>query len=329
MPEFRAAVAQLGQARASQPGDSYASSAIHSLSASTIASYHQALLRLSSLTIRTGPPTLARTYLCLDPESDSSQEHDAPPGRPRSADPAPPSTGAGEPNQSAPTRPSPPRPSSARQALDLALLYSVQDGLSASYAKHVIAGVRLLEKMQWIPAVVRPADWLVVRLLEGAGSRNPRAKVWADLTIFRWIASRAESYEEWEAVALAVLSGCHLLRVSEAVTASRSASGDLRFYGCKSRRGQHVVEVGPFGARWLSFLDTWRQMHGRRRDVSGFASVDLLQSTFTKLVASSAWADARWHSLRRFGAAQLLAQGLPVTFLQIYGGWGSAKVALE
>ena len=152
-------------------------------------------------------------------------------------------------------------------------------------------------------------DWQMVWAVEKLRIRKMGVQVrWAPSSIFReMVAKRATlSWEEAEALAMAVLASTNLLRISEAITIRRKEQGVLVLYRVKNRVGWHEQPVGPWAGRWLEFLHLGRQRYTGRTERSGnFGGVKELEERFKLLVAQTFWPDLRWHSLRRLGAAQL------------------------
>jgi hypothetical protein len=216
---------------------------------------------------------------------------------------------------------------SIRQALDKSLLHLVRSSFSGSYGRHLLSAVRLLEKLHLIGTVVAPGDWLIIKYLEKGKPGGTRPRQWASFDYISILCGLATTFEDWECVSLAVLSGAFLLRISEALTVRRTTSGAIYFRGSKSRAGEHTIECGPLAQRWLDFMYRWRRAHGRSADEPCFPSTDRLQRQFQELTKGSDLRELRWHAFRRFGAAQLFSSGLRLSLLQVYGGWHSSREA--
>lgn len=286
------------------PGSSYPSLPVHSLAPATTASYAQALTRLLTRARDLQQPQSLRRILASVPT--------ATPSAPASLDSLYYTDLV-----------------SARTALSSLLLHYVHSGFSGSYARQLLSAVRLLERLRWIEPIVTPADWMAVKYIERGRPGIVPTRHWYDFEFVAALAARASSEGAWEALCLAVLSACHLLRVSEALTAKRTPGGQLYFRGCKSRRGEHKVDVGPFAQRWLRCLGELRRRRGVGAASCFFSSADGLQRALADLSAGTRYAGFRWHALRRFGAAQLHAAGLRLPLLQVYGGWASPREALR
>jgi hypothetical protein len=54
---------------------------------------------------------------------------------------------------------------------------------------------------------------------------------------------------------------------------------------------------------------------------------DTLEGRFAELAARTSSPHLRWHGLRRYGAASLWAEGVPLEAICLWGGWRSAAVA--
>ena len=105
-----------------------------------------------------------------------------------------------------------------RAVLECRLLDIAQTDQSESSAKAVLSATRLVEKMGWMPAIVRPSDWHLVTAIELLRSKEDKAaaKEWAQIDDLIRICDAARSPSDWEAVALACLSVGHCLQRSEA-----------------------------------------------------------------------------------------------------------------
>ena len=74
----------------------------------------------------------------------------------------------------------------------------------------------------------------------------------------------------------------------------------------------------------------WRASHGHHPDrPASFRGVAGLHKALRELLdkGGGRCAHIRWHGFRRFRAAQLHGLGLPLSSIQVYGGWGSAAIA--
>ena len=141
-------------------------------------------------------------------------------------------------------------------ALEDRLLPSARTDTSSGPCRKLLSAVRLLEKVGWLEQpLVRRGDWLVVEAMERHRARTAAApqRQWASMAQFEKLAGMAETFGDWEVVALAAVSGGLLLRASEAATV-RLDGGEALFQGAKSRRGRHHCEVGRWTLAWLQFL---------------------------------------------------------------------------
>ena len=78
--------------------------------------------------------------------------------------------------------------------------------------------------------------------------------------------------------------------------------------------------------KWLQFLQRWRAVHGHNPDFpASFTGPTRLHGGLLKLIekCDGQCRGLRWHSFRRFGAAQLQHLGLPLSGICLYGGWNS------
>ena len=171
----------------------------------------------------------------------------------------------------------------------------------------------------------------MVEAMERHRARTAAApqRQWASMAQFEKLAGMAETFGDWEVVALAAISGVLLLRASEAATVWLNGE-EAVFQGAKSRRGTHHCEVGRWTLAWLQFLASWQAAHGHRPDQPAtFRGPAGLHAALKALLAKGEGqcTSLRWHSFRRWGAAQLHELGAPPFAIHLYGGRASPKVA--
>ena len=114
----------------------------------------------------------------------------------------------------------------------------------------------------------------------------------------------AKTKLDWEVVALSALSIAFGLRISEAAT----DEAKLRFRGTKGRAGLHRPKMGPWTRKWGDSLARLRALSGHHpHRPAFFTSKAHLAAAFLELVQSPGctYKTIRWHSWRRFWAAQL------------------------
>ena len=105
-----------------------------------------------------------------------------------------------------------------------------------SSAKAVPSAAHLVEKMGWMPTIVRPSDWNLVVAIELQRLKEDRAaaKEWAQIDNLIKLCEAARSSSNGEAVALACLSVGHCVRRSEAGGLVGQAGEGIQFFGAKS-----------------------------------------------------------------------------------------------
>ena len=152
---------------------------------------------------------------------------------------------------------------SARTSLDDQVLHLVQTTQSESSLKKLLSGLRLLEKLRWIPPTVSAGDWLVVQAMEKYQEKLGKvsSKSWASMRGFANMCKLARSPADWELCAMAALSISFGLRAIEALSVSYDG-GSVRYAGAKGRQGLHSEEAGPWARDWGEFLQMLRARHG-------------------------------------------------------------------
>ena len=219
-----------------------------------------------------------------------------------------------------------------RAVVECRLLAIEQADQSESSAKAVLSAARLVEKMGWMPRVVRPSDWHLVTAIELQKSKEDRAaaKEWAQIDDLIRVCEAARSPSDWEAVALACLSVGHCLRRSEAGGPVGQGGKGIQFFGAKSTRGGAAAGAGALGAGMVTISC---QAQGAQRlppRQGGVARVGRGARQDARLHAREGGGGKkriRWHAFRRLGAAQLKHMGAPMPTIMLWGGWKTPGVA--
>ena len=219
---------------------------------------------------------------------------------------------------------------SARTSLDNQVLHLAQTTQSESSLKKLLSGLRLLEKLRWIPQTVSAGDWLVVQAMEKYQEKLGKisSKSLASMRGFASMCKLARSPADWVLCAMAALSMSFSLRAVEALSVSYDG-GTVEYMGAKGRRGRHSEEAGPWAREWGEFLQMLRARHGFPPARSAwFPSRAALHKGFGELVGrpESDCKALRWHSWRQYGAAQLRLLGAPTQSLLRWGGWATPSM---
>ena len=220
---------------------------------------------------------------------------------------------------------------SARQSLDDQLLHLAQTTNSESSIKKLLSGIRLLEKLRWAPSTVSAGDWLFVKGVEEVHEKAGKLpfKTWASLRVFADMCRLARGAADWELCAMATVSISFGLRAVEAVSVSFDGE-HVTFTGAKGRKGRHVETPGTWAASWGRFLQMLRARHGYPPGRAAWhTSRVALHKGLSELVGrpESNYKALRWHSWRRFGAAQLRLLGAPTNSILRWGGLGNPQHA--
>ena len=210
------------------------------------------------------------------------------------------------------------------------MLHLVRTTSSDGGLKKILAGLRFLEKLQWVSAIVTQADWALVN---AAGKYHERRgmqaeKVWGTMEMFHGLCAAACTMEEWELVALSTLSMAYGLRAKEAFTAYYDRE-QVVWTGAKGRRGRCPERCGAWTAMWSDFLQLLRARHGHHPQRPAFIATkqrphDLIQELARRPRSPSTL--LRWHSWRPYGAATLQKMGAPTSALLMWGGWHAPVV---
>ena len=213
---------------------------------------------------------------------------------------------------------------SARESLDDQLLHLAQSTNNESSIKKPLGGVRLLEKLRWVPNMVCARDWLFVQGVEGFHEKAGKLplKTWASMRGFTDMCRLAHGVADWELCAMAALSICFGLRVIEAISVSYDGE-HVAFMGAKGTRGRQSETPGMWAKAWGVFLQMSRARHGYPPGRAAWhTSRAAVHKALSELVGTpeSTFKSLRWHSSRRFGAGQPRLLGAPTNSMLRWGG---------
>ena len=218
----------------------------------------------------------------------------------------------------------------ARESLDDHTLHLVQTTSSDSSIKKLISGVRILEKLRWVPPTVCAGDWLVVQSIEKFQQKIGKipAKTWVLRRGLSATCRMATSPAEWELCPMSALSISFGLRAVEALSVAYDGE-KVTFMGAKGRLGTHSESPGPWAREWGEPLRMLRAQHGYPPGRSAwFTSRAALHKGFKELAEKPGLECKllRWHSWRRYASAQLCLLGAPTGSLLRWGGWVSPSM---
>ena len=219
---------------------------------------------------------------------------------------------------------------SAQTSLDDEVIHLVQTTQTESSLKKLLSGMRLLEKLRCIPPTVAAGDWLVVQAMEKYQEKLGKvsAKSWASMRGFASMCKLARDPADWELCAMEALSVSLGLRAVEAPSVSYEG-GTVQYMGAKGRRGRQSDTAGPWAREWGEFLQRLRARHGFPPFRSAwFHSRAELHKGIAEMVGrpGSECKALRWHSWRRYGAAQLRLLGALTQSLLRWGGWATPSM---
>ena len=223
-------------------------------------------------------------------------------------------------------RAGPPAPAATLEGLPAE---RAQAGATASALRGIISAVRAVEDLQWLqPTVTTPHK----RIAAGAASSGSQPYLspagWVQL-VERARDSRIGTVFS----ALAVISWVCYLRVGEAAgirVSDLAMPGFVQFWNSKT--GEEGYTTRPL-YRYADGVRAWLHRHmvslGRSSDMlvwqSGEAGLD---AGMAETLAGTSHARARWHALRRGGAAATWARKADLAYYKWWGRWQSTAVAM-
>ena len=224
-------------------------------------------------------------------------------------------------------RTGPPDPAAALAGL---LAERAQAGATASALRGIISAIRAVEDLQWLPPAVTP---LHKRIAAGAASSGFQPYLSPAGMVH--LVERAKNSRYGTAFgALAILSWVCFLRVGEAAgirVSDLAMAGFVQFWNSKT--GDEGYTTRPL-CRYADGVRAWLHRHmvslGRSSDMLVWQSGEAgLEACMAETLAGTAYAHARWHALRRGGAAASWARKPDLTYYKWWGRWQSTAVAMQ
>ena len=197
---------------------------------------------------------------------------------------------------------------------------------SGSSATALISGVRLLEKLRIIQAVVTEVRWMQARAIGKGWARRAQPKPVATWDHVETITTSRGHWAWGRLVFLAICSIVYLWRVGDAASVTWewiSVPGFVTFWDEKRNKKVTTYALSPFLEAWRAYLWKHRPGHVQVRQplVPGGRSV--LQTVLQQVVQHRDLPKAAWHGLKKPGAVSLGHQGGKLRGLQVWGRWWS------
>ena len=197
---------------------------------------------------------------------------------------------------------------------------------SGSSATALISGVRLLEKLRIIQAVVTEVRWMQARAIGKGWARRAQPKPVATWDHVETITTSRGHWAWGRLVFLAICSIVYLWRVGDAASVTWewiSVPGFVTFWDEKRNKKVTTYALSPFLEAWRAYLWKHRPGHVQVRQplVPGGRSV--LQTVLQQVVQHRDLAKAAWHGLKKLGAVSWGHPGGKLRGLQVWGRWWS------
>ena len=224
-------------------------------------------------------------------------------------------------------RAGPPDPAAALAGL---LAERAQAGATASALRGITSAVRAVEDLQWLPPTVTT---LHKRIAAGAASSGSQPYL-SPAGLVQLVEKARDSRNGTVFSALAIISWVCYLRVGEAagiMVTDLAMPGFVQFWNSKT--GEEGYTTRPL-YRYADGVRAWLHGHmvspGRSSDMLVWQSREAgLEAGMAETLASTAHARARWHALRRGGAAATWARKLDLAYYKWWGRWQSTAVAMQ
>ena len=221
-------------------------------------------------------------------------------------------------------------PPDTAAALAGLLAERAQAGATASALRGITSAVRAVEDLQWLPPTVTT---LHKRIAAGAASSGSQPYL-SPAGLVQLVEKARDSRHGAVFSALAIISWVCYLRVGEAAgirVTDLAMPGFVQFWNSKT--GEEGYTTRPL-YRYADGVRAWLHGHmvslGRSSDMLVWQSGEAgLEAGMAETLASTAHFRARWHALRRGGAAATWARKPDLAYYKWWGRWQSTAVAMQ
>ena len=221
-------------------------------------------------------------------------------------------------------------PPDTAAALAGLLAERAQAGATASALRGITSAVRAVEDLQWLPPTVTT---LHKRIAAGAASSGSQPYL-SPTGLVQLVEKARDSRHGAVFSALAIISWVCYLRVGEAAgirVTDLAMPGFVQFWNSKT--GEEGYTTRPL-YRYADGVQAWLHGHvvslGRSSDMLVWQSGEEgLEAGMAETLASTAHSRARWHALRRGGAAATWARKPDLAYYKWWGRWQSTAVAMQ
>ena len=205
-----------------------------------------------------------------------------------------------------------------------------QAGATASALRGITSAVRAVDDLQWLPPTVTT---LHKRIAAGAASSGSQPYL-SPAGLVQLVEKARDSRHGAVFSALAIISWVCYLRVGEAAgirVTDLAMPGFIQFWNSKT--GEEGYTTRPL-YRYADGVRAWLHGHmvslGRTSDMLVWQSGEAgLEAGMADTLASTAHFRARWHALRRGGAAATWARKPDLAYYKWWGRWQSTPVAMQ
>ena len=221
-------------------------------------------------------------------------------------------------------------PPDTAAALAGLLAERAQAGAIASALRGITSAVRAVEDLQWLPPTVTT---LHKRIAAGAASSGSQPYL-SPAGLVQLVEKARDSRHGAVFSALAIISWVCYLRVGEAAgirVTDLAMPGFVQFWNSKT--GEEGYTTRPL-YRYADGVRAWLHGHmvslGRSSDMLVWQSGEAgSEAGMADTLASTAHFRARWHALRRGGAAATWARKPDLAYYKWWGRWQSTAVAMQ
>ena len=221
-------------------------------------------------------------------------------------------------------------PPDTASALAGLLAERAQAGATASALRGITSAVRAVEDLQWLPPTVTT---LHKRIAAGAASSGSQPYL-SPAGLVQLAEKARDSRHGAVFSALAIIRWVCYVRVGEAAgirVTDLAMPGFVQFWNSKT--GEEGYTTRPL-YRYADGVRAWLHGHmvslGRSSDMLVWQSGEAgLEAGMAETLASTAHSRARWHALRRGGAAATWARKPDLAYYKWWGRWQSTAVAMQ
>ena len=201
-------------------------------------------------------------------------------------------------------------------------------GVSA--AKNLVAGIRILERLELIPPTITDLHRLQLQAIGKMAKAGDRPRVWATMADFQTLAEHRVHWA-WARMFFAVGMAFTLcLRVSDVAVLRWGWLGHANwmvFFDYKVAKEMCAQPIPPFWEQWRQWLYKHRRPHHHDDALVLPRGTDTLRKLQQEPFKGTECSLTGWHPWKRMGAACFRALGGSLQALTIWARWRTPRQA--